>query len=277
MGIEVNISDDCYHKISWITRNLNFLRSDRRGFMDAEKVFSRRSFGIILLFMGVLCLLVMALGNWGIAHISVRLTALASAHPDISDFRAIVDWVGDARSNFIRYGCPLVAAGFALWSILLWLTIRRKPSKPQTAFSESPKCNPENFPERVHQDKRLFIHLLSMFQQEGRLLDFLSENLDSYEDNQIGAAVRSIHENCNKVTLKYLSLQPVLDQEEGQTLTLQKGFDPAAVKLVGNVAGEPPFTGILRHKGWKTAKLELPTLSASQDASLIAPAEVEIS
>lgn len=42
--------------------------------MDAEKVFSRRSLGIILLFMGVLCLLVLALGYWGIAHISVRLT-----------------------------------------------------------------------------------------------------------------------------------------------------------------------------------------------------------
>jgi hypothetical protein len=245
--------------------------------MDAEKAFSRRSFGVILLFMGMLCLLFMALGYWGLSHISVRLTALSSAHPDIADFKAVSNWVADASSGFIRYGSPLVAAGFAFWSLLLRLAIRRKPSKPQTDLSPSLVCEPENRTDRELQDKRLFIHLLSLFQREGRLLDFLSENLDGYEDAQIGAAVRSIHENCNKVTFKYLSLQPVLDQDEGQILTLQKGFDTAAVKLVGNVAGEPPFTGVIRHKGWKTAKLELPTLSASQDASLIAPAEVEIS
>ncbi|MFH0996546.1 MAG: DUF2760 domain-containing protein [Pseudomonadota bacterium] len=245
--------------------------------MDAEKVFSRRLFGIILLFMGMLCLLVIALEYWGIAHISIRLTALSSAHPDIADFKAVANWIADTKGCFIRYGAPLIAAGFVLWSILLWLAIRRIPSKLRTAFPQPRICEPENRLDREQQDGRLFIHLLSMFQREGRLLDFFSENLDGYEDAQIGAAVRSIHENCNKVTLKYLSLRPVLDQEEGQTITLQKGFDTAAVKLVGNVAGEPPFTGVIRHKGWKTAKLELPTLSASQDASLIAPAEVEIS
>ena len=245
--------------------------------MDAEKAFSRRSFGVVLLFTGVLCLLFMALGYWGILYMSERLTALASAHPDISDFKAVSNWVGDAGGGFIRYGSLLVAVGTVFWSVLLWLMIRRKPSKPQTALPPSEAGEPENRFDREQQDRRLFIHLLSMFQREGRLLDFLSEDLDGYEDAQIGAAVRSIHENCNKVTRKYLLLQPVLDQEEGQTLTLQKGFDAAAVKLVGNVAGEPPFTGVIRHKGWKTAKLELPTLSAGQDVSLIAPAEVEIS
>ncbi len=244
--------------------------------MNAEKSNSRRSFGVILLLMGVLCLMVTALGYWGITHISERLTALTSAHPDITDFKAVANWLSDIRGEFIRYGFPLAAAGFVLWSILLWLLIRRKASKLQVALPPSDVCEPGNRLEREQQDKRLFIHLLSMFQRDGRLLDFLSENLDGYEDAQIGAAVRSIHENCNKVTRKYLSLQPVLDQAEGQTLTLQKGFDTAAVKLVGNVVGEPPFTGTVRHKGWKTAKLELPTLSAKQDASLIAPAEVEI-
>lgn len=244
--------------------------------MNAEKTFSRRSFGVILLFMGVLCLLFMALGYWGIIHISERLTALASAHPDIADFKAVANWVADAGGGFIRYGFPLVAAGVALWSLFLWLVIRRKLSKLQTALPPSQVCDSENRLDREQMDKRLFVHLLSTFQREGRFLDFLSENLEGYEDSQIGAAVRSIHENCNKVTLKYLSLRPVLDQEEGQTLTLQKGFDTTAVKLVGNVAGEPPFTGVIRHKGWKTGKLELPILSVNQDASLIAPAEVEI-
>ncbi len=132
---EINIKGVCYHKISRITRNINILQVDRRGFMDAEKAFSRRSFGVILLFMGVLCLLLMALGYWGIIHISERLTALASTHPDIADFKAVANWVADARGGFIRYGSPLVAAGFALWSLLLWLAIGRNPSKPQDSFA----------------------------------------------------------------------------------------------------------------------------------------------
>ena len=243
--------------------------------MVAEKESFRRSFGVIVLFMGVLCLLVMALGYWGIDRISFRLAALSSVHPDVADFKAIANWMADIKGWFLFYGAPLIAAGFVLWSVLLWLAIGRKPAQTRTALLQS-QAEPENRLDRDQMDKRLFVHLLSMFQREGRLLDFLSENLDGYEDAQIGAAVRSIHENCNKVTRKYLSLQPVLDQDEGQALTLQKGFDTAAVKLVGNVSGGPPFTGVVRHKGWKTAKLELPTLSANQDASLIAPAEVEI-
>ncbi len=121
--------------------------------MDAEKAFSRRSFGVILLFMGVLCLLIMALGYWGIIHISERLTALASAHPDIADFKAVANWVADARAGFIRYGAPLVAAGVALWSLLLWLAIaanrryRRRvyphlrPVNPRTASTENSRTS----------------------------------------------------------------------------------------------------------------------------------------
>src|SRR5262249_49424094 len=38
--------------------------------------------------------------------------------------------------------------------------------------------------------------LLGVLQQEGRLLDFLEEDLGGYSDEQIGAAARGIHEGC---------------------------------------------------------------------------------
>lgn len=244
--------------------------------MDAEKTNSRRAFGVILLWMGILFLLVAGSGYWGIGYVSQRLAALASAHPDISDLRTAAAGLTAAGIRFTYYGIPLIAAVFLLWSVLLWRTAGRRTSSSKPGPTRSPVAATDRQPDKDQQDKRLFVHLLSMFQREGRLLDFLSEDLNAYEDAQIGAAVRSIHENCNRVTAKYLSLEPVLDQEEGRTLTLQKGFDPLAVKLIGNVTGEPPFTGVIRHKGWKTGKLELPTLSAGQDPSVIAPAEVEI-
>jgi hypothetical protein len=32
----------------------------------------------------------------------------------------------------------------------------------------------------------------------------------------------------------------------------------------------------LRHKGWRAVKVDLPALAAKQDASIVAPAEIEI-
>ena len=58
---------------------------------------------------------------------------------------------------------------------------------------------------------------------------------------------------------------------------LEQGFDPSQVQLTGNVKGEPPFTGTLKHPGWRAAKLALPELPASYDPTVIAPCEVELS
>ena len=102
------------------------------------------------------------------------------------------------------------------------------------------------------------------------------EKLDQFEDAQIGAAVRNIHENSFKTMTKYIAPKPIIDRTEGEEVTIEKGFDPASVKLTGNVTGEPPFKGILRHKGWQAASIELPALSERENSMLIAPAEVEI-
>ena len=67
-----------------------------------------------------------------------------------------------------------------------------------------------------------------------------------------------------------------MDQEEGDDVEILSGFDPAGIKLTGNVTGEPPFLGVLRHKGWRASKLDLPALSKDGDSAIIAPAEVEI-
>ena len=107
-------------------------------------------------------------------------------------------------------------------------------------------------------------------------MDFFSENLDSYEDEQIGVAVRSIHDSCKNALDKYIKPQAVIDKVEGEEVTVTHNFAKGAVKLTGNVTGEPPFTGILKHRGWQVSKMDLPELSSSQDSKIIAPAEVEI-
>ena len=83
--------------------------------------------------------------------------------------------------------------------------------------------------------------------------------------------MRGIHESCQKALKKYLRLKTVLTSEEGAEVTVEPGFDPSAIKLVGNVTGEPPFRGILRHQGWRAEKVELPVLSGGQTPSIISP------
>ena len=129
---------------------------------------------------------------------------------------------------------------------------------------------------RESREKRLFLHLVSVLQREGRLMDFLKEDLTVYEDNQIGAAVRTIHASCGKTLASYLDLKPVMSQPEGATVDIDANFDPSAIKLVGNVVGKPPFSGILRHRGWQLRSCKLPELGDVPNSDVIAPAEVEL-
>jgi hypothetical protein len=67
-----------------------------------------------------------------------------------------------------------------------------------------------------------------------------------------------------------------VNSEEDQPVTVHAGFDPAAIKLIGNVAGEPPIRGVLRHKGWRVKEVNLPPLPQGAGRMVVAPAEVEL-
>ena len=120
------------------------------------------------------------------------------------------------------------------------------------------------------------VQMLALFQRDGRLVDFLTEDVSPYPDSQLGAAVRTIHTSCRQVLDRYLKLEPIILSEEDQPVTVQAGFDPAAIKLLGNVAGEPPIKGLLRHRGWRVKEATLPSLPQVADRNIVAPAEVEV-
>ncbi len=119
------------------------------------------------------------------------------------------------------------------------------------------------------------LQLLALLQEEGRWIDFLQEDIDDYEDEQVGAAVRDIHNKSKKVLEQYFEVVPVLPGEEESETTVEEGFDPAEIKLVGKVTGKPPFQGILKHHGWRVKKINLP--QEKRDFSILTPAEVELS
>jgi hypothetical protein len=120
------------------------------------------------------------------------------------------------------------------------------------------------------------VQMLALLQRDGRLVDFLAENISTYPDAQIGAAVRTIHDNCRDVLDRYVKLEPILNSEEDQPVTVPAGFDVAAIKLIGNVAGELPVRGVLRHKGWRVKEVNLPPFPQGAGRMVVAPAEVEL-
>ena len=120
------------------------------------------------------------------------------------------------------------------------------------------------------------LQLLGLLQREARFIDFIQEDVAAYADADIGAAARLVHEGCRKVLVDNFTIDPVREEDEGSAITLPEGFDAAAIRITGNVVGEPPFNGHLTHRGWRVVETRLPKLSGSHDLHIVAPAEVEL-
>lgn len=117
------------------------------------------------------------------------------------------------------------------------------------------------------------VQMLGILQRDARLVDFLMEDISAYSDEQVGAAVRDVQAQSRQALERYMQLQPVIDGVEN-TPVRTGGLDAGAFKLVGNVpAAGTADSGLLRHRGWKAGKVDLP---AAKPGALLAPAEIEV-
>jgi hypothetical protein len=163
----------------------------------------------------------------------------------------------------------LLFSGELSAEILIALNLSRR-SAPAPAKAAAP---PPPAPAVRTSDGAL--QILAILQRDSRLIDFLQEDVSGYSDDQIGAAVRELHDQCRDAIARYVTLAPVIDGVEG-TYAKAPAQDANLVKFVGNVPAKPPAGGTLRHKGWRATKVDLPDLPAKQDATIIAAAEIEI-
>ena len=281
--------------------------------MNIVRSISRRTFFWLFLYTLLLAGLITGGLYAGAVHVfSVvpleSLKAVALEKPELeAGIQQIRPLVEQVRFLFI----PVSIAVFVIFFLLCWLTVRgivvralrrggvdtrretvehgaKKKTEAETKgksdrkivgepdFGDDGAAKAISKKDAQEKNRRYYLHVLSVLQREGRLVDFLQEDLAPYDDAQIGAAVRSIHDNCKKSLMKNLSPQPVMEEAEGDAVSVPPDFDPTAIKLTGNVTGEPPFKGILRHRGWRAASLELPEITGTGDPKIIAPAEVEI-
>ncbi len=168
-----------------------------------------------------------------------------------------------------------ICAGAGLLIFLILSLVVYGLGKTPSGKAAEKKAEPAPEPEKARFDEKT-VQVLSLLQKKGRLIDFLQEDITGYEDGQIGAAVRNIHKGCKEAIEEYITIKPIMKEDEGSDITVEEGFDPSVIRLTGNVAGKPPFKGVLRHSGWRVSSSSLPALPDNQDLSVIEPAEMEI-
>ncbi|MDD3117552.1 MAG: DUF2760 domain-containing protein [Victivallales bacterium] len=118
------------------------------------------------------------------------------------------------------------------------------------------------------------LYTLALLQREGRLIDFLMESIDSYEDNQIGAAVRRIHASCRRALQEYYQIRRIVETPEGGAFEVDAKMDHSRIRLVGNIPDMVPFKGVVQHCGWEAVRLDLPERHSNVNTRIIYPAEV---
>lgn len=147
---------------------------------------------------------------------------------------------------------------------------------------KNPELVEKLFDEKKEEPKSLpggdcsHLRLLNLMQESSRFVDFLKEDLSTFDDAQIGAAARKIHEECGKCLEDLVTVRPLMEEGEGDKITIPQGYDSSKIKVVGKIIGNPPYTGILIHKGWKAHKRSLPKKIGDQTTDVICPAEIEI-
>jgi Domain of unknown function (DUF2760) len=178
---------------------------------------------------------------------------------------------------------PIAALALALAIlVLVFALISGKSGAPMpTAQVAAPVPAPAPVPiqpptsgtNRAEAEMATFLGLL---QEKGRLVDFLMDDVTPYEDAEVGAAARVVHQGCQQVLQEYFKISPISEAQEGAEVTVPAGYSPDQYRLVGKLTGKPPFTGTLLHKGWKTEFVKLPRIMVTERLPAIAPAEVEL-
>jgi hypothetical protein len=170
-------------------------------------------------------------------------------------------------------GASLALAAALLLMIFLGRSNRPEPEPPRADIAK-----PMPVPAANNQAEAEIVSFLGTLQERGRLVDFLMEDVTTYDDAQVGAAARVVHEGCRAALQEHFNIRSVREENEGSAVTIPGGYAADEYRLIGNIRGAGPFSGTLVHRGWRTEWVKLPRMLRANPDQLptIAPAEVEL-
>jgi Domain of unknown function (DUF2760) len=174
---------------------------------------------------------------------------------------------------------PYLSGGaLALGAIVLLGILTARNPKGDTRHVAAEAARPVPAATHATQAEAEIVSFLAMLQERGRLVDFLMDDVNAYDDAQVGAAARVVHAGCKAVLQEHFRICPVRPESEGSTVQIAADHPADEYRLVGRISGQAPFSGVLVHHGWKTNMVKLPRILQSSTDRLptIAPAEVEL-
>ena len=101
------------------------------------------------------------------------------------------------------------------------------PEPPTTATSVI-ESEPVEEPEPPKAQDTTGLQVLAILQREGRLIDFLQEDVTSFSDEEVGAAARVVHEGCKRGLKSHVVFEPVRTEEEERPLNWPRVSTPTA-------------------------------------------------
>jgi hypothetical protein len=171
----------------------------------------------------------------------------------------------------------LVAGGGSLARLGLAVTaFRRVLSDAEVAGRIRPLLEAPAAPPKPAKRSGEPLRLLRLLQRDAKMVDFLMQDIAGASDGDIAVFVRDMHPKAQKVLQEHLTVVPVMRQAEGETVEVPRGFDPSAIQLLGNLTGQPPYRGTLKHAGWRVSDYKLPAPAEGLDELVLAPAEVDL-
>ena len=170
----------------------------------------------------------------------------------------------------------LPAATLVLGLVALAAIVVRRGPDTKARGAEAARPMPTAAP--APQAEAEIVSFLALLQEKGRLVDFLMDDINAYDDAQVGAAARVVHTGCKAALQEHFQIHPLRPENEGSTVQVAAGYAADEYRLVGRISGQAPFSAILVHRGWKTDQVKLPRIlrSAADRLPTIAPAEVEL-
>ena len=177
-----------------------------------------------------------------------------------------------AAANYSQF----LATASLITALALLIAMFTTASKPaaKPAVAEAVKPSPAAVPQNQAQAE--VVTLLGVFQEKGRLIDFLMEDITPHTDAEVGMVARAVHQGCKAALNEHFQIEPISPAGEGASITVPIGYAADEFRLVGNLAGEAPFTGKLVHQGWRTTSVKLPRILKTDRLPPIAPAQIEV-
>jgi hypothetical protein len=177
------------------------------------------------------------------------------------------------------YSQFLVIASLIVALALLIAAFVRGDAKPPAEPAVAQAVKPILAAVPQNQAQVEVVTLLGIFQEKGRFVDFLMEDIAPFSDAEVGSVARAVHQGCKAALNEHFQIEAIRPEGEGARVTVPVGYAADEFRLVGNLSGAAPFTGKIVHKGWRATSVKLPRIlnADSNHLPAIAPAQVEIS